>query len=268
MGCLSLITKTYFVQQPTVTIFTTNSVKKSVIHNTVASVDLTVKLKNLNILEIDWFEGHKKYAIVLTKKWSELDDVLLKKLNYWNPRATYIFQSENPEEDLNDFVKKLWKHYLVDVIIFSYVNDEVVDIYTYFPYSENNCANHIDYAIINSCINGSLEKNDTLFPRKIPIMDFRQCPLIIRGLVYTPYTLQPEKEIKDYNNVTFDEGVEIRMIETIAKAVNFKIRYTLSRVVAEWGLVYPNGSTTGNMDSVATRAADISLGKLLIAQEN
>ncbi|GLV45960.1 Ionotropic receptor 7c [Carabus blaptoides fortunei] len=113
------------------------------------------------------------------------------------------------------------------------MKNDMPNIFTYFPYSNNSCKEYKDYEVLSDC--GNL-KNSHIFPQKVPL-DLNGCEVKIMPYVIPPYVI-------DYN-ITEDDpgraGIEVTIMRNVAKRMNFRIRM-IKNFYSHWGYRYPDGN--------------------------
>jgi hypothetical protein len=165
----------------------------------------------------------------------------LSQLPFWNARGRFIIMSLNrnippvncvPEEHklIRKILGELWEKEAVNSIVLANNMDEctsraTVDIHTWFPFTEGNCRGPVDKTvIIDQCVvKGECQfvKNAKLFPDKMS--NFHGCVVRASTYPHEPFILSKKK---DNSNVTqYSEGVEINVLQTIARQLNFTVVY-------------------------------------------
>lgn len=199
-------------------------------------------------------------------------DLHFLKYNKWNPDAKFIIiiTDSNLHTDknlvLNELNINLRKRKILNAIVLlpQEQSGRVFDIYTWLPFYNGSCGNCNDSFLVDVCQNGVLKNpNVNLFRNKIP-RNLNRCPVRVRAIVWPPYILAPRNfnSSKTRTGINFTRGIEINLLNTIAKAVNFKTVYSVSSKIEDWGYILENGSALGIFESLMTDEVDIGIGSL------
>ena len=169
------------------------------------------------------------------------DLVRLSQLPIWNPRGRFIVMSLNrnipPANSVSEEHKlitrilgELWEKDVVNSIVLAHNMDAdtsraTVDIHTWFPFTEDHCRGPADRTVIlDQCVVNSecqFVKNAKLFPDKMS--NFHGCVLRASTFQYEPFIMSKDK--KDSKVTQYSEGVEIKVLQTIASQLNFTVQY-------------------------------------------
>jgi hypothetical protein len=165
----------------------------------------------------------------------------LSHLPIWNPRGRFIVMSLDrnippanyvPEEHklIIRILGELWEKDVVNSIFLSHNMDvntsrAIVDIHTWFPFTEDHCRGPADRTVIlDQCVvedECQFVKHTKLFPDKMS--NFHGCVLRASTYPHEPFIIPKNKTV---SNVTlYSEGVEIRVLQTIASQLNFTVEY-------------------------------------------
>lgn len=192
----------------------------------------------------------------------------LMKMNSWNPHAKFIVITttifQNTKKIIEFIFQKLWTKKVLNAVVMLPRNatDSILDIFSWYPYFRGNCGNSFSRAfIINKCNKGYLETGNLLFPEKIP-RDMNNCPVYARAVIWPPYVILSENKLIDGKYVNLKKGIEILILNTVAKVANFNVLYTVSNLNQDWGVLHKNGTATGMMKSVLDGEADIGVGAI------
>ncbi|KAJ9599962.1 hypothetical protein L9F63_009790 [Diploptera punctata] len=175
-----------------------------------------------------------------SKKQTYLQEVMvdLMKKGSWNPRAKYVIVSTailSSESLRNDFVNLILSiastRFIYNIVVLiPKTNSEsnviqALDIYTWFPYtSEQQCGKHVSQAVrldsfLSSHKNNGLLNNANLFPAK-DSSNYNECHITFFVIEWPPLTIRSNTGALNYH-----EGLEIRILQTVSKLINFKIVY-------------------------------------------
>lgn len=196
---------------------------------------------------------------------SMLNSLTLRKS--WNPHAKFVILTSTLFPDhtpiVSPIVEILWKVRVLNAIILmpQKLNSSKITVYSWFPYSNGHCGDGFDETdIINICKYGQFLNNTLLFPNKIS-NDMQECPVRVRAVIWPPFIIKPRK-VYDVRNVNFTKGIEIMLMNTIAKVANFSVIYSLSEKEQDWGNIFRNRTATGMMKTLLNEEVDVGLGAL------
>ncbi|KAF5289202.1 hypothetical protein FQR65_LT00088 [Abscondita terminalis] len=214
--------------------------------------------------------------VIQVRNVSELPENLKMLQGYpsWNPHAKFLIISVTLYEDNTSsaafIVEQLWLQKIANgVILLTNQKDSTIfDAYSWFPFKNGNCGNNFEKVnIIDQCRFGKIFKNVNWFQNKIP-RNLNGCPIKVRTVVWPPFVLPPTKKIiNGTNQYEFKDGVEIRILNTMAQTANFSIIYTVSDQIQDWGQIFSNGSASGTLLYIKEEKADIAVSSFS-ASEN
>lgn len=148
------------------------------------------------------------------------------RLPTWNPLAQVValFINTYPDDELlqriTQILRTFLSRHLTNVNVISYrKHSNIVQAHTFYPYDDENCATDVDQLdLIEECeysderpFEPKIEIKHELRP-KIP-NNMHGCPMNIAASTNEPYVFYDEEADQ------FDEGMEVKMIQTIAKAL-------------------------------------------------
>ncbi|GLV41307.1 Ionotropic receptor 68a [Carabus blaptoides fortunei] len=190
----------------------------------------------------------------------------LKRFLKWNPAAKFIVTSgtvfENPYEVAVNITSTLWSfrvtHYVILLVNSSEL--QLLDIYTWHPYTNGHCADQFnDTKVVNQCKDGVLQYDTNLFPVQM-LNNLNGCTVNAEAIKAEPYVFLPTDMGKNITDLNLKDGISIIVLETIAKATNFKVNYTTTLKEQDYGITVGNGSTliiTGIIDNLVNNRVDI-----------
>ena len=148
---------------------------------------------------------------------------------------------------LNTIFEVLWKNSLLNAHVLIQDQPQFWTLYTFLPY-QKDCF-HLEAIKIESFTPLNYTKNmnipeDQLSPEKLT--DFNQCPLKAATAYLNPFVTSPENPDP---NIKY-EGIDIDIVEQIAKSLNFIAIFTSSSGKTDRGIIYPNKTMTGNLKLV------------------
>lgn len=154
----------------------------------------------------------------------------------------------NSTETLNDIFRILWANSLVNVNVLCQDEHTFWSFYTFMPY-QNDCftLSHFKTASFTpqNFTNNMKLSIIEVFPPKLN--NFNNCTLLVAPSTVDPFVIQ--------GNNTTDEnshyrGIDIEIIKQISKAQNFNIQYVQSQDRTGHGVIFRNGTVTGNLELV------------------
>lgn len=166
-----------------------------------------------------------------------------------------LFKSADDSEVYKIF-QRLWNFYIYNVNLIRCKNDSIT-VETFVPFRRMNC-NKTDPKEIAKYENGKfILKPDDFFPKKFK--NFHKCPL---GLA-TFASLAPSVLKRDFKNGSSElYGRDIETMKMLEHELNFYGNITYLPDYGSWGVLYPNGTTTGAMGRATSRTSDIAWGNL------
>lgn len=217
----------------------------------------------------------KNYMIILEAKNELARDVIqLSKLPTWNPLAkAIVFYQLLPGEDGEKisilFINEMRSYKLFKSIIFMFSpeNEEVVS-YSWAPYSDTNCGGECESVyILDKCKNNSLRhihNQIEMFP-----LNMKKCPLVTYAVVSEPYVMPPVRKLthKTYDDAyEFDKGGEINLVKLISEFTNMTLIVRMSDIPENWGLIDPNGTSTGAFGLLRNDSVDLVIGDIEVTR--
>lgn len=131
-----------------------------------------------------------------------------------------------------------WMKYISNVNVLFY-NASTTQAGTIFPFNSGFC-NDTSLKIIATFTNGAWNSTD-LFPKKFK--NLQRCPFKVATFEFAPSIIK-----KTFPNGSFHVvGGEMEMFEGLATSLNFKIDLEFMASPWSWGVVFPNGTSTGNL---------------------
>jgi hypothetical protein len=161
-------------------------------------------------------------------------------LPFWNTRGRFVvtFLDGNlstvntaPEEKtlIRRILGELWENEVVNAVVLAptlHTNKpSTLDIHTWFPFTEDHCRGPVNRTVIlHQWITGSesqFDKNTNLFPDKMS--NFYGCIMNASTFAYVPFVFPIGNT--DSNITYHTEGLEIRILHAIARALNFTANF-------------------------------------------
>lgn len=175
----------------------------------------------------------------------------------FNYSGYYVILFQNADDaNVKKIFHILWNFYIYNVNLIRCKNESVI-VETYVPFRPMNC-NNSDLLQIAKYENGKfIFKPDNFFPKKFN--NFHKCSL---GLA-TFASLAPSVLKRDFKNGSYElYGRDIETMKMLAHELNFYPNITYLPAYGSWGVLYPNGTTTGAMGRAVSRTSDIAWGNL------
>lgn len=229
------------------------------------------------------FKRHEVYQksidnyVIQVRNLSELKQNLRVLQGYftWNPHARFVVVSVadygNNKDAAANIIQQLWEHKVASGIVLlpNPQNRSSYETFSWFPFAGSHCGDGFEEVkIIDKCYFGKFDNGTDWFPDKIP-HDLNGCPVRVVTVVWPPYVLAPEKKISGTKNeYDFRDGLEIRLMNTMAKAANFSVVYITSEVGQDWGFVDINGRATGAFQYLKNEEADAAISSFAVSVES
>ncbi|KAJ9578150.1 hypothetical protein L9F63_024992 [Diploptera punctata] len=192
----------------------------------------------------------------------------LKSINCLDRRANYFlaFNNRIAQKDVEVFVKDIfvelrkWNIFNAVIMMFfdstTNMPEGIINMYTWFPYRGSGACSAVqEIHKINSCYNGELQHNISVFSEKFP-KQFHGCP-IVAAIVVSALTVQPKKIT--YENKTeemeYNDGWELKLWKIVVNSLKLSEIYTISN----WTFS-KNNSAVGLKDEVLSHRSDVGFG--------
>lgn len=150
--------------------------------------------------------------------------------------------------------EKLLLNKIINSIVIKVTTAGEAQIYTNYPYHEGSCSKINPKLLANISHNNS-EIDIDLFPNHL--FNMNGCYLKAGTYDVAPFTI--------VGNRSFD-GLEVVMVETIAKHHNFTAQYVLNEDGTSWGVIREKNST-GLMGLIQNKQVDFGFGTLGVTAE-
>lgn len=174
----------------------------------------------------------------------------------WNPHAKFLIMSatvfKEPDLRAQEILQKLSDEMVVSGVVLlpnPKVKNEY-NVYTFYPYSEKNCHGNVTIVKVDSCTYGNASWSSVWFEPKIP-STLNNCTYAVQYIYYPPYTINIKNNTYKTENKYFDNlGIDVNLLNTIAKYKNMTLKYVNSNVPQNWGDVTENGSVYGDLENL------------------
>lgn len=158
----------------------------------------------------------------------------------------------------------LWKHGLINSHILNQDESKIWSLYAFMPYQINcyklSYHKQITFTALNSTNNLTLS-NKKLYPEKLK--NLQKCPLFIAASIIEPFVIIQTLA----NGTVVVDGIEMLIIEQTSKLLNFTIVHKRSSSGTGHGLIFDNGTATGNLGLVLNGEANITFGGNMVTNE-
>lgn len=190
----------------------------------------------------------------------------------WNPHAKFVVVSATVFENVTETVEIIVEH-LSDAKVINGIimlpnpeNPLTLHIFSWYPYGNNSCGKNFDKSEkIDSCAFGTFQNNTPWFRNEIP-RQLSNCTVRIRTVPWPPFVMEPSYHLQGTDLYEFDDGLEIRLFNTISKRMNIGVIYSMSEKKYNWGNVLDNGTATGLFLALQEGRADITMSSLALQQ--
>jgi hypothetical protein len=232
--------------------------------------DLIREMRNqLTALKLspEW-NPRANFVVVLTQrcllsvKHSDLGDEILTELWNWKINdvivlvPTQTFQLQTNEKEINKRSSK------------TSISEErvpVFDVYTWFPRQASGLCGQVRKAILTNVWvsdgdgGGHFLYDVPLFGHKI-LRTFNGCPIRVSAFDYSPFFIQDINSEKSKDTISFNDGLEFRLLNTIAKATNISLTFKPIPAGDDlYGRPLQNGSWTGVLGQVLGGTSDVAM---------
>lgn len=158
---------------------------------------------------------------------------------------------KNFQNILETLFKRMWEYFAANVnVIISYDSEEAF-VYTYFPYTHLHCERIHPVLLGTYSITGKTSEFE-YFPKKVH--NLFKCPLNI-AINEVPPVLSVNKM---ENGTILTDGPDSILLYYLANKMNFTPILLTS--TERFGVIFPNGTSTGPMNLVQTLKANLTIG--------
>jgi hypothetical protein len=169
----------------------------------------------------------------------------------FNPHARFIFMVTGDFENINVFlegvINSLWLKFKIANLVFVIprrdsqgcdVNEDMyglvdtrnIDIYSWFPFKGNYCAENFNAVLMDQCGCETLDTflhNISLFPNKIP-NKFCGCLSTALFSVVNPYVMLTDNYTDSYGRTVLRlEEINVKFVSLVAEALNLTVNYRI-----------------------------------------
>lgn len=144
--------------------------------------------------------------------------------------------------EINDIFMDCYKQAMLNVNVLAPYTDETMMLATYDPF-ERDCMKltRRNLAIVSEMVCELSESLEEVYPVKG--LNMNKCPLIVATFPSEPFVI-----IQEASNTTNDaiaEGVEIELLNQMAKVLNFTVHFRTPPDNQKRGVITHNGTSTG-----------------------
>lgn len=129
------------------------------------------------------------------------------------------------------------------------------------------CGKVTKASLINVWVSGANDEGYFLY--KMPLFrqkilgTFHGCPIRVSAFDYRPFFIQDINSGKNKDTISFDDGLEFRLLNTISKSTNMSVVFDSIPVGGDlWGRPLGNGSWTGILGRVLSGSSDVAMCSL------
>jgi len=194
----------------------------------------------------------------------------LRKLAALNPRARYLILTQD-EMTMRIALRELRDLNVANaVLMVPNGNNSTVRAYTWFPYlPPGECGKNITTVFLDECLVGNsatFVQNVPFFPQKFP-HNLYGCPIVVSTFPWPPFVIKSQAD-EEGDKVFYTEGLEIKLIRTIAHSLNSTLEYLPPPANdSKWGARQPGGFWTGLVGDVYYKKADVALASMTATEE-
>lgn len=229
---------------------------------------------------------HSSYILVNTQYKALQDQMVnnlrrqvqeLETLPVWNSRAKFVIlllteEMIDARKVAKDVLQELWRWQIINAVVLlptsnTQSNESTVLVYTWFPYQSPSglCGELRNVIHINSWIlnkeGGHFLQNSNLFPEKVP-HNLKGCPIRASTFEFYPFVIC-DKHGDIRTNASIIDGLEIRLIQSIAERMNMTLLLRIPPGDERGGIQLKNGTWTGLRADIVYGEADIIFASLL-----
>ncbi|KAF5289204.1 hypothetical protein FQR65_LT00090 [Abscondita terminalis] len=220
--------------------------------------------ENVNVSYIKKVDNYIIHVRVIKEIVSTLQ--MLKKYGNWNSQARFLIISSNTFEEpkiaATLLIEEIWNHHILNAVVLlnNSKNKTLFSAYSWIPYSKSLCTIKNNEVIeIDQCDSGKFNVGRNWYQNKVP-HNLNGCVLRAQPVIWPPYVLSP-------TNNTFLDGVEIKLLNTMAEEANFTINYIVTNATQNWGWIGNNGSALGSALMLLNEECDILVGSFAATLE-
>lgn len=154
-------------------------------------------------------------------------------------------KSENSIKLLDNLFGWAYKNKIANFNVLIQSNS-IWSLVTYMPFKKD-CQTHSHHIIATFTLNNVTKSLDIPFNELYPtkMQNLGGCKLRIAVIIFEPWVI-----LNQVNNRLKFDGVDVKIIEEIAKKMNFTPEYILPKDGMERGVIFENGTATGAMGMV------------------
>lgn len=175
-------------------------------------------------------------------------------------RHTIILNSSSTSKQisLKTLFKNLWSSNITNVVVLSNIdNNRSIEIYTYFPFHEENCDRIESTILTKFYLDNPPDKNIILFPNRLT--NFHNCSVKVGTFDVKPYIIEEPEN----NKIKFS-GIEARLVQIVSQKLNFNIVYQSPTNNVQWGFIRQENST-GLMKMIQTKEVDLGVACIALS---
>lgn len=259
--CVLRILNNYFDCNDSITLVFSNSNSDKLI-KAINNYDCyTIRVRSFKFQ--DWLVRTNGYIIIVEDVNGLPNDMNeLTRDTLWNPRARFIFLFYNVEHtDLKKSFELFSKLNIYEVILLNQMYNKDIELHTYFPFHDNECGKSFD-KIVNLGICGLTSNETELFSNNSERISLQNCSITVMANEDVPNI------ILDTSNFTvlgkYVSGLEQYLLDTIAAIEKITIDYRYSTADVMFGVVLPNRTTTGILNTLQNGDVTMAVGGFVL----
>lgn len=203
----------------------------------------SVGSRNSNVILVDSYATFREIFLKMNTKYEKYQGLFLVVLTSYENQAG---QTKAILEDFNS-------NYLVRVNVVFLETPNEAKIFSFFPFTPTSCG-EVHPVLLDTYINGyGFLENSNLIPSKTRHMF--QCPMKIAAVNFPPFVIID----KSREGSRKFSGIDVRVLKTLARAMNFSLEVETFNSTG-WGEVNADGSSSGAMEKIINRKANITAG--------
>lgn len=157
----------------------------------------------------------------------------------------FTIRDQNVDEEIKKIMAALWDKFITDIVVLiKSLHQKKAHLYAFFPFTKFYCG-EVRPILWKIFANGGFKTDRPNFPENI--QDLSNCSLKVASFNSPPFM---KIAMKKAGKITF-KGLDGKLLSTIASLMNFRVNLTyMIESEPQWGVLYPNGSSTGAMKKV------------------
>lgn len=218
------------------------------------------------IVQVETLEGIKETTdkrqnvIIFIEKFSSIQafaDLISDKLFSFDGKFLIVNFSVN-ENHFSEIFRQFWEKFIYNVGILDLSATNNITFKTFLPFGSEKCydieSKTIDVFDIETCE----WRMKSFFPKKF--QNFNNCAIKLATFEYAPAVTMKRLA----NGTTTLTGSDVEFITGLSTVLNFKLDIHFVDEDDGWGVLYPNGTTTGAQTLLKENKIDVLFGFLYL----